>query len=534
MSSLTRRGVTISDQLARHARHCPDRVAFRLADVDRTYGELDRRATRLANALSERGVAAGDAVAVLTVNSLEAVETFFACARIGAMVVPINFRLVAAEVAYLLADSGAVAVVVDAALAPVVLEARRQCTAVKHCLVVGRHDSAPGTEAFDHVVRAASAGAVERVVDEQNPALIMYTSGTTGKPKGAVLTHHNLLMHTVSFLIHIGAPVDCRSWLISTPLFHIAGIAGILPSVFRGDRVVLTAMGAFDAGQTVDLLEREKINACFFVPAQWQLICELPSIADRDLSALRMMSWGAAPASPALLRKIMATFPGAQLYSAFGQTECSPTTTVLRGEDAVRKLGSVGTPMLNVEVRVVDEHMNDVAIGEVGEIVYRGPTVMKEYWNKPDASRAAFTGGWFHSGDLVRRDDEGYIYVVDRLKDMIISGGENIYSAEVENAIAEHPGVAEVAVIGLPDERWGEVPVAVVVPASPGQPPTADDIGQWCRQRLAAYKCPKHLCVLTALPRNATGKVLKSELRAQTRRQMSDHRPGTLQGTGAE
>lgn len=515
MASLTRRGVTISDQLARHAHHRPDRVAFRLAEVDRTYGELDQRVTRLANALSARGVAAGDAVAVLTVNSLEAVETFFACARIGAIVVPINFRLVADEVAYLLADSGAVLVVVDAALATLVREARRQRTAVRHCVAVGGNDGAVDAEDFDQIVGDASAAAVECVVDEHSPALIMYTSGTTGKPKGAVLTHHNLLMHTTSFVIHTGAPVDCRSWLVSTPLFHIAGIAGILPSVFRGDRVVLTAMGAFNAAQTVDLLEREGINACFFVPAQWQLICELPGIADRDLSALRMMSWGAAPASPALLRKIMAAFPGAQLNSAFGQTECSPTTTVLRGEDAVRKIGSVGTPMLNVEVRVVDEHMNDVAVGEVGEIVYRGPTVMKEYWNKPEATRTAFTGGWFHSGDLVRRDDEGYIYVVDRLKDMIISGGENIYSAEVENVIAEHASVAEVAVIGVPDERWGEVPVAVVVPAYPGEPPTVDDIAQWCRQRLAAYKCPKELWVLTALPRNATGKVLKGELRAQ-------------------
>jgi fatty-acyl-CoA synthase len=227
------------------------------------------------------------------------------------------------------------------------------------------------------------------------------------------------------------------------------------------------------------------------------------------------MSWGAAPATPALLHKIMATFPGAMLYSAFGQTETSPVTTVLLGEDALRKVGSVGTPLLNVEVRVVDADMNDVAVGEVGEIVYRGPTVMKEYWGNSQATEAAFLGGWFHSGDLVRQDEDGYIYVVDRLKDMIISGGENVYCAEVESAVADHPQVADVAVIGVADRKWGEVPLAVVVATDPSDPPTAAEIEQWCRQRLAVYKCPRSLTVVEVLPRNASGKVLKQVLRAQ-------------------
>jgi fatty-acyl-CoA synthase/long-chain acyl-CoA synthetase len=208
------------------------------------------------------------------------------------------------------------------------------------------------------------------------------------------------------------------------------------------------------------------------------------------------------------------SFPNAQVITAFGQTECSPVTCYLRGEEALRKIGSVGTPMLNVEVRVVDDEMNDVPRGEVGEIVYRGPLVMKEYWNKPEATAEAFAGGWFHSGDLVREDEDGYYYVVDRKKDMIISGGENIYCAEVENALAAHPKIAEVALIGVPDPKWGETPLAVVVAKHPADPPTGSELDEHCRERLAGYKRPRLLSLIEALPRNASGKVLKADLRA--------------------
>jgi fatty-acyl-CoA synthase len=207
------------------------------------------------------------------------------------------------------------------------------------------------------------------------------------------------------------------------------------------------------------------------------------------------------------------TFPQAEVVTAFGQTECSPVTCYLRGEDSIRKIGSIGTPMLNVEVRVVDEEMNDVAQGQIGEIVYRGPMVMREYWNKPEATAEAFAGGWFHSGDLVRQDEDGYYYVVDRKKDMIISGGENIYCAEVENVLAGHPKIADVALIGIPDPRWGETPLAVLVPADPADPPTAEEVQLFSRTQLASYKCPREIALVAELPRNASGKVLKTELR---------------------
>jgi len=321
------------------------------------------------------------------------------------------------------------------------------------------------------------------------------------------------MLHAFSSNMHMGVHSDDRVSLSGAPLFHIAGLSGYLMCLLPGGTFVTTRSGGFDPAATVALLADERVTTCFFVPSQWQAICAVPGIAEHDLSALRRISWGAAPASTALLRTMMTTFPQAEVLTAFGQTECSPVTCYLRGEDSVRKIGSIGTPMLNVEVRVVDDEMNDVAQGEIGEIVYRGPLVMKEYWNKPEETAAAFAGGWFHSGDLVREDEDGYYYVVDRKKDMIISGGENIYCAEVENVLAGHPKIADVALIGIPDPRWGETPLAVLVPVDPADPPTTEDVQRFCRENLAGYKCPRAVAVVAELPRNASGKVLKTELR---------------------
>jgi fatty-acyl-CoA synthase len=475
--ALQGRGMTMSDQLARHARKTPDAWALRFEGTGRTYAELDERVTRLARALADRGIGTGDRIAVLALNGMETWESYLAGVRLGAIVVPVNFRLVADEVAYVLADSGATALIVDAPLAGIAAKACEQAP-VGAVLTIGSE--------YETALASAGDDPLDVVVAEDEPAFIMYTSGTTGRPKGAVLTHRNLLMHVFSQITHLGWHPEDRVAAPGAPLFHIAGLAGGLPPLLVGGTNVMMRSGAFDPVETLDLIEREKVSSIFLVPAMWAAVVAVPGIADRDLSHLHRISWGAAPASTTLLRTLIDTFPQAEVVTAFGQTECSPVTCFLRGEDSIRKIGSVGTPMLNVEVRVVDESMNDVPRGEVGEIVYRSPMVMMEYWNKPDETSIAFRGGWFHSGDLVRQDDDGYYFVVDRLKDMIISGGENIYCAEVEDVLAAHPKVAEVALIGVPDTKYGEAPLN-----------------------------PREYSVVGALPRNPSGKVLKTSLRQE-------------------
>jgi fatty-acyl-CoA synthase len=503
--SITGRGMTMSDLLARSARLQPDRAAFVDAWSRRTYREADDRVTRLGNALAARGVAPGDRVAVLGRNSTEVVEAWLAVLRIGGIAVPVNFRMVADEVAYVLTDSGATVVLCDEVFTAVVDEARRSAPGVTAVLTLG--------DDLARVLAEASEEYRELPADDAAPAFIMYTSGTTGFPKGAVLTHRNLYLHAFCSMATLGLEGDDRVWMSAAPLFHIAGLSGMLPALITAGTVVIPPSGSFDPAATVSTLVDEGVTSCFMVPAQWQAICAVPDLASRDLSRLRRISWGAAPASTTLLRTMIDAFPHAEVCTAFGQTECSPVTTYLRGEDSIRKIGSVGTPMVGVEVRVVDDAMNDVPRGSVGEIVYRSPMVMTGYWNKPDETAAAFRGGWFHSGDLVREDDDGYFYVVDRVKDMIISGGENIYCAEVENVLAAHPKIAEVALIGVPDERWGETPLAVVVARDPDDVPTEAEIEAFARERLAAYKRPRHVRHVDALPRNPGGKVVKKTLR---------------------
>ena len=506
-------GMTASDQLARHARKIPDEKAITLGTVVRTYRELDERVSRLANALRARNVSVGDRVAVLSSNCLEIVETYLASVRLGAICVPINFRLVAEEIAYLLNDSNSRAIVVDAARRPILDVAEDNLTHRLVRLVIA-DDTVDGSEHYESALTQASARFDAVAVDEGAPAFIMYTSGTTGRPKGAVLTHRNLVVHAFSVLLHLGTPHDDAVTFSGVPLFHISGVSGYLICLMVGGNYVIARSGGFDPRESLDALESHRVTSCFFVPSQWQAICDVPDLAERDLTALRRIKWGAAPATTSLLSKLNHAFPKAQVVAAFGQTECSPVTCYLQGDEATQKIGSVGKPILNVEVRIVDEDMNDVAAGAVGEIVYRGPTVMKEYWNRPDETAEAFTGGWFHSGDLVRRDSEGFIYVVDRKKDMIISGGENIYCAEIEDVLAAHPKVAEVALIGVPHTKWGEAPLAVIVPTASNDPPTAEELVDLAREHLAGYKCPRRIWIVDALPRNSSGKVLKTQLRA--------------------
>jgi fatty-acyl-CoA synthase len=502
------------EQLARTARSYPDRVALRCGTSSRSFAELDRRATVLAHGLWDRGLRPGARLAVLMGNSIEMVETLFAGWRLGALVVPINFRLVAPEVGFILGDSGASAVVVDESLAGLVAAVRPELPQLRSVVVLQdpRAPVASGAEPFESLLDRSAAPWSPVDVADSDPAVIMYTSGTTGRPKGAVLSHLNLVMSTLGSMVTQGITGHDDVWYANLPLFHVGGLSGILPYIMGGGCSVIVPSGRFDAAAAVKDLADFGITGCVFVGMQWDEISDHIASSGLDLR-LRRASWGAANTPVPVLEKMGRTLPGVQIFSFFGQTEMSPVTCVLRAEDAERKRGSVGRPMVNVEVRLVDDDGRDVAPGEVGEIVYRGPTVMQGYWNMPEANEQAFAGGWFHSGDLCRMDDDGYIYVVDRKTDMIISGGENIYCPEVEEIVRAHPLVSDVAVIGVPHEKWGETPVAVVEIADLAHPPSEEEIVTWCKERLASYKKPSSVDVVEQLPRNAAGKVLKTVLR---------------------
>ncbi len=472
----------------------PERTALVFGGEQRTHTALHDRAARLGAALAAGGVPRGGRVALLLHNGLEFVEALVACHRIGACAIPINFRLTSDEVTYILEDSGATALIAGVRPAGLPRLPFELDTGPAYEAAIARSDAAPQAD-----------------LREDDPALLCYTSGTTGRPKGAILSHGNLVAATLSWIHEMGAGPD-DVWLSGQPLFHIGGINGLLPFLALGGTSIVLPTTGFDPAAAVRLIERHAVTMCIFVPTQWDLVCA--RAADMDRRRLRVAMWGASPATRETLELMARTFPGADIVSAYGQTEMSGATTLLKGPDATRKRGSVGLPMIDVELRLVDDRVGDVQSGEVGEIVYRGPMVMKGYLGLPDATGEAFAGGWFHSGDLATRDEEGYLWLVDRKKDMIVSGGENVYPAEIERVLRDHPAVADVAVIGVPHPRWVETPAAVVVPVD-GCVPEESELVAHCRERLAGYKKPTAFYFVDALPRNAAGKVAKHELRAR-------------------
>ena len=489
------RRLVLPELTGRACRSHPNRDALVFGDEVRTHAELHARAARLASVLAARGVVAGARVALLLRNRIEFVEALLACHRLGAIAVPINFRLAPDEVNYVLDDSGAAALIRDSRPpgvrpVPVVLEV--------------------GPEYDDAVTSAAPRSEVADVAEE-DAALMCYTSGTTGRPKGAILTHRNLVASTLSWIHEMRAGED-DVWLSGQPLFHIGGINGLLPFLALGSTVIVTPTTTFDPEAVLQLIEAHEVTMCIFVPTQWAAICASDAVRRVDSRRLRVAMWGASPAPRRTLEAMEATFPNAAIVSAYGQTEMSGATTLLKGPDSTQKMGSVGRPMLGVELRVVDDELRDVPRGGVGEIVYRGPSVMAGYHDQPDATRDAFAGDWFHSGDLARFDEEGYLWLVDRKKDMIVSGGENVYPAEVERVLLDHPAVAEAAVIGVPHPRWVETPVAFVVMSGASEVGDEELIAH-CRRYLAGYKKPSAIVTVQELPRNAGGKVLKRRLR---------------------
>jgi fatty-acyl-CoA synthase len=475
-----------------------------------TYREAEDRAARLAAALRASGVRQGDRVALLSTNNPDLLIVLFAVAKLGAITVPLNFRLAPEELAYILGDSGAALVLASADVVPLARDAVAATDGTVDRIVVIGDGEAGGHESLADFVGAVAPLARPVPADADDVCLLMYTSGTTGRPKGAMLTHGNITWNAINM---VGAGDGLRRsdvTLSVAPLFHI-GALGIysLPLLYLGGTVV--TIDRFDPALTLELMDREGVTVQFLVPTMWNAVMRCPQIAEFDASRIRWVMTGGAPCPLPVISFF--TERGWPFLEGFGLTETSPTCTVMDSRRVLDKAGSVGRPLRHVECRVTADDGSDVADGEPGELLVRGPHVFAGYWRLPDATASALAGGWFHTGDIAVRDDEGFHTIVDRKKDMIITGGENVYPVEVERVLTGMPGIADVAVIGVPDETWGERVLAVVVP-EPGGTVDADDVIAFCRSRLAHYKCPRRVEVVEQIPRNATGKIVKGSLRS--------------------
>ncbi|MBW0102435.1 long-chain fatty acid--CoA ligase [Pseudonocardia sp. KRD291] len=489
------------------------RTAFVCGDISVTYADLERRTTQVASSLLGLGVRKGDRVAVLLVNSVEFMEVLLACAKIGAITVPINVRLAGPEVGYILADAGADVFVFHEPLAAAAVAALAEPgVRVRHTVRAGGA-AADGELAYTALLAGGAPEPLDTDVDGRDPAFIMYTSGTTGRPKGAVLTHDNLLWNAINVL---GTDQGLRGSDVTVavaPMFHIGGLGvHTLPLLYVGGTSVI--LPSFDPVGTLKAMAESRATVQFMVPAMWSALTQVPDFDSYDLSALQFAMGGGSPVPLTVIDFMQQR--GVPFAEGFGMTETAPLVSVLDAASITTRAGSIGRVAVHVEARIVDADDRDVPVETVGELLVRGPNVFVGYWMNPSATAEAFRAGWFHTGDLGRMDSEGYITLVDRKKDMIISGGENVYPIEVEQVLFRHPGVLDAAVVGGPDQKWGERVVAVVVadPAA-GQEPGADELITWCRERLAHFKCPREVHLVQELPRNATGKLLKTELRKQ-------------------
>ncbi|MCX4094599.1 fatty acyl-CoA synthetase [Nocardia sp. alder85J] len=498
-------GNTIDGVLRRSAARFGDRVALTFAGREHGYRALDDAVSRADARLLALGLRHGDRVAAYGTNSDAYVIGFLACARAGLVHVPINYALTGGELSYLVGQSGARAALVDPALAGTFASVRAELTALDHVL--------PLRDADGSLLESATAGPVPAIESAAAPgelAQLLYTSGTTSKPKGAMMTHEALVYEYVSSVIALDF-TDADDPLVAMPLYHSAGMhVFMLPYLSVGATVRLLA--APDVTEILRRIEQDRIGSLFLAPTVWVPLANHPDLATRDLSSLRKAQYGASIMPVTVLNRLRERFPELGFYNCFGQSEIGPLATVLRPEEHADRPASCGRAVFFVEARVVDAEGAEVAAGEPGEIRYRSPQLCRGYWDDPVATAEAFRDGWFHSGDLVTRDAEGFVTVVDRIKDVINTGGIMVASREVEDALYTHPAVAEVAVIGVPDERWIEAITAVVV-LRDGHAATADELIGHVRPLIAPFKVPKHIRFADALPRNQSGKLLERELR---------------------
>ncbi len=504
----------IGDMLKRAAKCYPDKEAVVFEDTRLTYAQFNERTNRIANALLDMKVKKGDRVAIISHNSNQYAEAFFAITKIGAVSTNLNWRLSPKELAFLLNDSDANVVFFskrfEYLFAPMKDELFRK---FKFIAVDGKSDDSMVD--YEELIKKYPADEPKAKIDFDDVALQLYTSGTTGRPKGVMLTHKNMYSNAISTILEMELTRDANIFGL-LPIFHIA-IFVLINLIFVGAKV--TFVHSFDIDTLLSLIEKEKITAVGFTPVIFKMLLDHPSIDKYDLSTLNQIIYATAPMPVDLLRRSMEKFK-CDFIQFFGMTETSPTLTmlvpedhVLEGEDyKVERLKSAGRATIDVEVRVIDEKGKDCPPRVVGEIIGKGDNVMKGYHKMPKETKNAIRDGWYHTGDMGYFDEYGYLYIADRKKDMIISGGENIYPREVEEAILLHDGVSEVAVIGIPDDAWGESVKAIVV-KRPDADVTEEEIIEHCKKNIASYKKPKSVDFVESLPRSALGKVLKHELR---------------------
>ncbi|AQA06317.1 acyl-CoA synthetase [Mycobacterium sp. MS1601] len=495
---------TVDGVLRRSAARTPTRTALRFSDRAWTYRDLDDSVTRAAGHLLALGLRPGDRVAAYGQNSDAYVIGFLACARAGLIHVPINYALKNDELAYPLSQSGARAVLVDPALRQDVSAA----SDVEHMITL--------RDQPDSLVEVAASGAlpeIAAIADGQDLVQLLYTSGTTSRPKGAMMTHEALVYEYMSCLHALDFASDDNP-LIAMPLYHSAGMhVFMLPYLAVGATVHLIEKP--DIPEILRCVEAERIGSLFLAPTVWVPLANRDDLDRYDLSSLTKAQYGASTMPVTVLERLRSRYPDIGFYNCFGQSEIGPLATVLRPEEHEDRPASCGTPVLFVEARVVDEHGADVPPGQPGEVLYRSPQLCRGYWDNPDATAEAFRDGWFHSGDLATRDEQGYLTIVDRIKDVINTGGILVASREIEDAVYTHAGVAEVAVIGTPHDKWIEAVTAVVVLREDAGEVEPESIIEHVRPALASFKVPKRVVFMDSLPRNQSGKLLKRELRGQ-------------------
>ena len=491
--------------IERHAAFAPKKAAIRFADEDLDYATLAARIRHACGKLAALDVGEGDVVAFLGFNHPEMLALLFACARLRAILLPLNWRLTAAEHARVIADAKPRLVLVTPDFLGLAQALRGGLPTARWLALA----SAPAGWSDWTSVAPGSAAKPAVAPAHEAPVLLCYTSGSTGAPKGVVLTQGALFFNVVNS-VHMHDLTSADRVLTTLPMFHVGGLnIQTVPALHAGATVILHAK--FDPDAAFDAIERERVTLAVLVPAQLTAMMKLARWSKADLSSLRVLTTGSTIVSQAFVQRVHER--GVPLIQVYGTTETCPIAAYLRIEDARRKAGAAGLPALYCALRIVDENDNDVPAGADGEILVRGPNVMQGYWNAPAATATALRGGWYHSGDIGHVDVEGYLHVVARKYDLIISGGENIYPAEIENVLLEHPAIVEACVVGCPDERWGEAVVAAVV-LKPGARLSATDVMAMLDGRIARYKQPRAVRFVDSLPRTALGKVQREQLRA--------------------